>query len=289
MTKPRYKYLPLKLTLEVEPFAASRGVSDVARSQRGFMRAFEKAGSYGKLDDYWRNRRDNFVARHMAQVKKRGEPLWEADGAPTRRHLALVMWAYSPDPERLRRWLASAKLTVSGLVLDGFFDQFDSDGDRLIRVVYAPGETGWVELLGDGIARIDSHPITEGLEFDDIVELEPPAFPGDLPHVAQRRKTAGYRKPCYVYETDCVSACGEDISDMIDLAEKVKYEELAANVQGLDEWAEDHGYSLDPADGGLLLKDDWHVGYYRSTYRGQPCYYLDWSSIEHVWVLDPGC
>ncbi len=41
----------------------------------------------------------------MAQVVKRREPLWEQDGSPTRRHLALVAWAYSPEPEKLTDWL----------------------------------------------------------------------------------------------------------------------------------------------------------------------------------------
>jgi hypothetical protein len=36
---------------------------------------------------------------------------------------------------------------------------------------------------------------------------------------------------------------------------------------------------------GLRLKDDWHVGYYKSMYKGQLCYYIDHSSIEYVFVL----
>ncbi|ABM97162.1 hypothetical protein [Methylibium petroleiphilum] len=35
---------------------------------------------------------------------------------------------------------------------------------------------------------------------------------------------------------------------------------------------------------GLHLKDDYHVGYKRSTWRGHPCYYLDHSRIEHIFV-----
>ena len=36
---------------------------------------------------------------------------------------------------------------------------------------------------------------------------------------------------------------------------------------------------------GLHLKDDWHVNYYRSTFRGQPCYYAKHSAIEHIFTL----
>jgi hypothetical protein len=37
----------------------------------------------------------------MAQVEARKEPLFDKNGWPTRRHLALIMWAYSPEPAKL--------------------------------------------------------------------------------------------------------------------------------------------------------------------------------------------
>jgi hypothetical protein len=76
-----------------EKLAASRGVSAVARSTRGFMRAYQKAGTWARLPDAWKRKRDAFIARHMAQGKS--ERLWK-DGKPSRRALALIMWAYMP-------------------------------------------------------------------------------------------------------------------------------------------------------------------------------------------------
>lgn len=92
-----YKWMPLHQVEKFVPLARALGVSTVARSQRGFLTQYRKAGgNASRLSAYWRNRRDNFVARHMAQVEHRDEPLFESDGQPTRRHLALIMWAYSP-------------------------------------------------------------------------------------------------------------------------------------------------------------------------------------------------
>ncbi len=71
------------------------GVSKVARSQRGFMRAYERAGSWSKLPEKWKRKRNAFVARHMAQVRQNNEQLWK-NGKPSRRALALIMWAYMP-------------------------------------------------------------------------------------------------------------------------------------------------------------------------------------------------
>lgn len=37
---------------------------------------------------------------------------------------------------------------------------------------------------------------------------------------------------------------------------------------------------------GLHLKADYHVSYYRSTWRGVPCLHLEWSRIDHIFVQD---
>lgn len=97
-----YPFLSLTKVLDFEPLARARGVSKVARSSRGFLTQYKRYGQIG-LDPWWRNRRKNFISRHMAQLIANDEPLYQADGTPTRRHLALVMWAFSPDPQGLRR------------------------------------------------------------------------------------------------------------------------------------------------------------------------------------------
>jgi hypothetical protein len=75
------------------------GVSEVARSPRGFLTAYlASGGNLKKLGSYWIDRRENFIARHVAQLIKNKEPLYKSPGSdvPTRRHLALIAWAYSP-------------------------------------------------------------------------------------------------------------------------------------------------------------------------------------------------
>jgi hypothetical protein len=94
-------YLKLSVIDKYVPEMRRRGVSKVARSGRGFLAAYRRAGGKpNQVPDKWDLKRDNFIKRHMAQVKKRGEPLWK-DGQPTNRHLALIAWAYSPSASRL--------------------------------------------------------------------------------------------------------------------------------------------------------------------------------------------
>lgn len=104
----RYDYLPLRVVRAAVAAAETRGVSKVARSRGQFFDQYVSAkGRAEHLTDYWRRRRDAFVARHVAQMLS-GDTYpegWNDKGEPTRRHLALAVWAYSPTPERLRRWL----------------------------------------------------------------------------------------------------------------------------------------------------------------------------------------
>lgn len=104
-------WLALATVQALEPYIAARGVSKVARSKRGFIRAYEAAEGHPNtlaVDKYsgqhWRDRRNGFVARHVEQARLAGEPWWK-DGEPTGRHLALIAWAYTPTPQRLRAWL----------------------------------------------------------------------------------------------------------------------------------------------------------------------------------------
>ena len=90
-----HRYIPIKSIARYISEMERRGVSKVARSPRGFLTAYKRAGSPSKLSPYWRNRRENFIKRHWAQVRKHGEKLTK-NGRPTRRALALIAWAWKP-------------------------------------------------------------------------------------------------------------------------------------------------------------------------------------------------
>ncbi len=96
-----HAYLPIHVIDRYRPLMVALGVSAVARGPRGFLRAYRDAdGNPAHLSEWWRARREAFIKRHMAQVKKREEPLWK-NGEPTRRHLALIAWGFSPYASRL--------------------------------------------------------------------------------------------------------------------------------------------------------------------------------------------
>lgn len=90
---PSYPVMGRALAEAFVPFMEAMDVSEVARSRRGF---FHNWGEHGarvwpmrdpRFGQRWDERRDNFVARHLAQYERN----------PTvRRFLALVAWAYTP-------------------------------------------------------------------------------------------------------------------------------------------------------------------------------------------------
>jgi hypothetical protein len=93
---PKPKAMSLKAIRKYVPEMRRKGVSVVARSPRGFLTAYARAGGrMAHLTEWWRNRRLGFIKRHMAQVHKRREKLWKG-GKPSRRALALIAWAYMP-------------------------------------------------------------------------------------------------------------------------------------------------------------------------------------------------
>jgi hypothetical protein len=70
---------------------------------------------------------------------------------------------------------------------------------------------------------------------------------------------------------------------MVDAAIDVTYRTMLKHCPGLLDWAESLGYVRYPSQ-GLTLKNDWHVSYHRSKYRGRRCYYVRHSSIEYIFV-----
>ena len=82
-----YRYMPLRSVLPHVPEMKRKGVSEVARSKRGFLTAYNKAKTSSNLSEKWENKRREFIARHLAQYKKNPTP---------RRKLALIAWAYNP-------------------------------------------------------------------------------------------------------------------------------------------------------------------------------------------------
>lgn len=85
------------------------------------------------------------------------------------------------------------------------------------------------------------------------------------------------------YLTSCVGSTARLIHAMQDRARDITYRTFRKHCAGVDEWAASVGYAVGRKK-GLHLQDDFAVSFYKSWYAGKPCYYVRWSSIEHIWV-----
>ena len=75
------------------------------------------------------------------------------------------------------------------------------------------------------------------------------------------------------------------LDEMKRTAKSVSYRTVLKNCRGLIEWALSVGYEKSTRIGSrLTLRNDWHVGYYKGTWKGRPCFFVQWSGIEHIWT-----
>jgi hypothetical protein len=92
-----YRWMTYAQAAKYLPAAKAAKVSEVARSQRGFMGQYRLAKTSKAMRDRpvrnyaqsWGQRRRGFLRRHLSQY---------AQKKTYRRWLALVMWAYRPGP-----------------------------------------------------------------------------------------------------------------------------------------------------------------------------------------------
>lgn len=116
--EPNYKFLPLSTVMKYEKLAEEYGVSQVARgvvasskTDEGFLKVYKKIVKPYKLQyipvkknrpqgqDYY-SFRNSFLKSRLGQMKASKTPLFYTDGKykglPTKQHIILIMYAYSP-------------------------------------------------------------------------------------------------------------------------------------------------------------------------------------------------
>lgn len=107
-----FPYIRLSVVEQFIPLAMEAGVADITLYEgRGFLTAYRLAhgepNMLGREEtsrlgwDYVRGKR---LSAWMTQARRQMATFWTQKGHPTRRHLAMIMWAYTPDPQRLKRY-----------------------------------------------------------------------------------------------------------------------------------------------------------------------------------------
>ena len=89
----------------------------------------------------------------------------------------------------------------------------------------------------------------------------------------------------FTFLTDCIGSDANSIQDMVESARQITYATLLRHVDVADLESLFPGYDWRPGPNATLrMKNDWAVSFWRSTYQGLPCYYINWSAIEFIFV-----
>ena len=81
------------------------------------------------------------------------------------------------------------------------------------------------------------------------------------------------------YLTCCVCSSAELIDNMVEQAKEIS---VSTFLHRVNINVEDFGYVK--RGKGLKLKSDWAVSFFKSIFNGQPCYYMQHSAIEYIYV-----
>lgn len=83
----------------------------------------------------------------------------------------------------------------------------------------------------------------------------------------------------FKYHTNCVNSDAKSIDNMVDRAREITYRTARKWLASFDEWMEKMGYNHK-----FHMKNDYHVRYFKSVYRGKPCVYVVHSAIEYIFI-----
>lgn len=91
----------------------------------------------------------------------------------------------------------------------------------------------------------------------------------------------------FVLHTRCVDEQTdthvERLNAMTDKGRAIKAETFFRYVDR-ERISRELNYAYGRFERGVRLAKDYHVQFFRSNWRGKPCYYLVWSAIEYVFV-----
>lgn len=76
----------------------------------------------------------------------------------------------------------------------------------------------------------------------------------------------------------------DHLHDMVEKARQITFRTFAKHCDWRP-FAISHGYQTGKGK-DLRLQNDWAVNFFRSTWRGQVCYYIVWSAYECVFLKD---
>lgn len=88
---------------------------------------------------------------------------------------------------------------------------------------------------------------------------------------------------------NCIGTSADDLNalhEMINSAKRVSRQSFLHHVDRntMRSLESELGYASRRSSSGLTMARDWHVGYFKSTWKGAPAWFFRWSAIEYYFV-----
>jgi hypothetical protein len=87
----------------------------------------------------------------------------------------------------------------------------------------------------------------------------------------------------FAYLHSCIESTAADIDAMTENARPITLKTFLHRCQARA-LLHNLGYSVGRHTRGMRIQHDYAVSFYKSTYRGQSCYYMDHSHIEYIFT-----
>ena len=90
----------------------------------------------------------------------------------------------------------------------------------------------------------------------------------------------------YQFATTCFGSTYELVTALTESEKQISGRTFRRLLGGseVDRWASGMGYDVHWERGGVRLRNDRHVSYYRGVYDGARAVFIRHSAIEHIWV-----
>ena len=76
----------------------------------------------------------------------------------------------------------------------------------------------------------------------------------------------------------------DDLNEMYEHDKEISYSTFARHV-AIAPIAAELGYAYNRGEKGVRLSRDHCVRFYRSLWKGEPCFHMDWSAIDHIYMI----
>lgn len=89
----------------------------------------------------------------------------------------------------------------------------------------------------------------------------------------------------FEYWGNCINSNANDINSMVDSARRVTWKTFKRKVDDAKRFLKDIGATFKETTDKDIEDSDW-IAFNKGIFKGKPCYFVEWSAIEWIFVSE---